>query len=58
MFFVAVVSGLVAGELALTAGAAIASFSNIGAKTFKAAAKRKRNIKTNDFAVLYFLHNQ
>jgi hypothetical protein len=58
MFFAAVVSGLVTGRLALTAGAAVASFSNIGAKAFKAAAERKINIKTNDFALLYFLHDQ
>ena len=58
IFFAAVVSGLVTGGLALTAGAAIASISNIGAKAFKAAAEKRKKIKSNDFALLYFLNNQ
>jgi len=55
--FATVVSGLVTGNLTLTAGAAIASFSIIGAKAFKAAAEKRKKIKSNDFALLYFLNN-
>ena len=57
MSFATVVSGLVTGNLTLTAGAAIASFSIIGAKAFKAAAEKRKKIKSNDFALLYFLNN-
>lgn len=58
MFFATVVHGLVTGSLTWTAGAAIASLSNIGAKAFKAAAEKRKKIKSNDFALLYFLNNQ
>jgi hypothetical protein len=57
IFFAVVVSGLVTGELALSAGAAIASFSNIGAKAFKVAAEKRKKIKATNFALLYFLNN-
>lgn len=56
LFFSAVVSGLVAGGVALTAGAAIASCSNIGAKAFKSASKKHQKLKSSDFALMYFLN--
>ena len=58
LFFASIVGGLVTGELTLTAGAAIASLSNVGAKAFKTASERRIKIKTNDFAILYFLRDQ
>lgn len=58
LFFSAVVSGLVTGGVALTAGAAIASFSNIGAKAFKSASKKHQKLKSSDFALMYFINNE
>jgi hypothetical protein len=56
--FAAAITGLVAGGVSLTAGAAIASFANIGAKAFKAASNRHQRLRSSEFALMYFLHNQ
>ncbi len=51
----AALGGLLAGQVSLTAGGAIAALSNLGAKAFKAASERREKLRENDFTLIYTL---
>jgi len=44
---------LVAGGPLLTAGAGLAAFANISAKSFKIAAQMDKKVKNSDYALIY-----
>ncbi|MBM3861570.1 MAG: hypothetical protein FJ395_18245 [Verrucomicrobia bacterium] len=52
------VGGLLSGTLPLTAGAAVAAMSNLGAKAFKVAADRRQKLKESDYTLIYSLSNR
>lgn len=49
----ALIYSLIAGQIHITSGAAIAALSSVGAKGFKAATDRHRKLKQNDYALVY-----
>ncbi len=48
---------LLTGGILLTAGSALATFSNIAAKTYKQVAETENKIKNSDYALIYRLKN-
>ncbi len=52
-FTLASIGSLLAGQVYITAGAAIAALSSVGASAFKAAADRHQRLKRSDYALIY-----
>jgi len=52
------IASLVIGQVHVTAGAAIAALSSIGAKAFKAAADRRKKLRQSDYALVYTIARQ
>jgi len=45
------------GGAVISAGAAIAALSNIGAKAFKVAREKREMLRTNNYALLYYMRH-
>lgn len=52
------ISGIAANQIHLTTGAAIATLSLIGAKTFKAAADRRQKLIQSDYTLVYTIRRK
>lgn len=48
-----IIAGILHGNVPISAGAAIAAVSTVGAKAFKEAAERHRKIRESDYALVY-----
>jgi len=52
------ITGIVAQQIHLTTGAAIATLSSIGAKAFKAASDQHQKIKQSDYTLVYTIQRK
>jgi len=52
------ITGIVAKQIHLTTGAAIATLSSIGAKAFKTAADRRQKIRQSDYTLVYTIRRK
>ena len=52
------ITGIVANQVHLTTGAAIATLSSIGAKAFRTAADRRQKLRQSDYAVVYTIRRK
>ncbi|MHC4618641.1 MAG: hypothetical protein ACYTEQ_12915 [Planctomycetota bacterium] len=55
MALAALVGSIFTGHDIITAGSAVAALSNVGAKAFKSAAKRRTTLRTSAYTLLYNL---